>query len=70
MKLSHPPLTAEELKHRALLEEFEVSKKEIAAYRLKWITDLKRRDYMVELKESNQRVRPPSRSRGFGKALE
>jgi rubrerythrin len=40
---------AEERKHKALLEDFEGKKDKIAAYKLKWIPDLKRSDYMVEM---------------------
>ncbi|MGD2269944.1 MAG: ferritin family protein [Desulfobacterales bacterium] len=40
---------AEERKHKALLEEFESNKDKIAAYRLKWIPDMKRSDYMVDM---------------------
>ena len=40
---------AEERKHKALLEDFEGNKDKIAAYKLKWIPDLKRSDYMVEM---------------------
>ena len=40
---------AEERKHQALLEDFEGNKDKIADYSLKWIPDMKRSDYMVEL---------------------
>jgi rubrerythrin len=40
---------AEEHKHKTLLEEFESNKDKIAAYRLKWIPDMKRSDYMVDM---------------------
>ena len=40
---------AEERKHQALLEDFEGNKDKIADYSLKWIPDMKRSDYMVDL---------------------
>ncbi len=40
---------AEERKHQVLLEEFEASKEKIAEYELKWIPDMKRSDYMVDM---------------------
>jgi len=41
---------AEERKHQHLLENFEQNKEKVAAYKLKWIPDMKRSDYMVEMK--------------------
>ena len=41
---------AEERKHQTLLEGFESNKEKIAAYTLKWIPDMKRSDYMVDMK--------------------
>jgi rubrerythrin len=41
---------AQERKHQALLEDFEGNKEKVAAYKLKWIPDMKRSDYMVEMK--------------------
>jgi len=41
---------AEERKHQQLLENFEQNKEKVAAYKLKWIPDMKRSDYMVEMK--------------------
>jgi rubrerythrin len=41
---------AEERKHQAMLEHFEGSREKIKAYKLKWIPDIKRSDYMVEMK--------------------
>ena len=40
---------AEEQKHRVLLEEFEANKEKIAEYELKWIPDMKRSNYMVDM---------------------
>jgi len=40
---------AEERKHQVLLEEFEANKEKIAEYELKWIPDMKRSDYMVDM---------------------
>jgi rubrerythrin len=40
---------AEERKHQTLLEEFEANKEKIAEYELKWIPDMKRSDYMVDM---------------------
>ncbi len=40
---------AEERKHQVLLEEFEEKKGKIAEYELKWIPDMKRSDYMVDI---------------------
>jgi rubrerythrin len=40
---------AEERKHKALLEEFEGNKEKIEAYKLKWVPDMKRSDYAVEM---------------------
>lgn len=41
----------EERKHQKMLENFgkESVKKDIAAYKLKWITDLKRSDFVVDM---------------------
>ena len=39
----------EEKKHAALLRDFEGSKEKIADYKLKWIPDMQRSDYMVEM---------------------
>ncbi len=40
---------AEERKHQAMLEDFEGSREKIEAYKLKWVPDIKRSDYMVEM---------------------
>ena len=40
---------AEERKHQAMLEHFEGSREKIKTYKLKWIPDMKRSDYMVEM---------------------
>ncbi|MFZ0243380.1 MAG: ferritin family protein [Desulfobacterales bacterium] len=40
---------AEERKHQAMLENFEGSREKVEAYKLKWIPDIKRSDYMVEM---------------------
>ena len=39
----------EEQKHAALLRGFEGSQEKIAEYKLKWVPDMKRSDYMVEM---------------------
>ena len=40
---------SEEQKHAALLRDFEGSQEKIKAYKLKWIPDMKRSDYMVDM---------------------
>jgi len=40
---------AEERKHQAMLEDFEGSREKIKAYKLKWVPDIKRSDYLVEM---------------------
>ena len=40
---------AEERKHQALLENFSTDKEKIATYQFKWVPDMKRSDYMVDL---------------------
>jgi rubrerythrin len=40
---------AEERKHQVLLEKFEENREKIAEYELKWIPDMKRSDYMVDM---------------------
>ena len=39
----------EEEKHAALLRDFEGSQDKIAEYKLKWVPDMKRSDYIVEM---------------------
>lgn len=39
----------EEQKHAALLRDFEGSQEKIKEYKLQWIPDIKRSDYMVEM---------------------
>jgi rubrerythrin len=39
----------EERKHQVLLEKFEENREKIAEYELKWIPDMKRSDYMVDI---------------------
>jgi rubrerythrin len=39
----------EERKHQAMLENFSVNKEKIAEYKLEWITDIKRSDYLVDI---------------------
>jgi len=43
--------SAEEIKHKNFLEDLKKGKadEKVAAYELKWITDLKRSDYLVEM---------------------
>lgn len=40
---------AEERKHQTLLEKFSNDKEKLASYTFKWIPDMKRSDYMVDL---------------------
>ena len=40
---------AEERKHQALLENYEGNKEKLAEYKLEWIPDIKRSDYMVDI---------------------
>lgn len=49
-KKTFQEFAAEERKHQALLEDFESNKLKIKTYKLKWIPDMKRSDYMVEMK--------------------
>ena len=49
-KKTFQEFAAEERKHQALLEDFEGNKLKIKTYKLKWIPDMKRSDYMVERK--------------------
>ena len=39
----------EEKKHAALLRDFEGNREKISQYKLKWVPDIKRSDYMVEM---------------------
>ena len=39
----------EERKHHAMLEDFTINKEKIAEYKLEWITDIKRSDYLVDI---------------------
>jgi rubrerythrin len=49
-KKTFQEFAAEERKHQALLEDFEGNKLKIKTYKLKWVPDMKRSDYMVEMK--------------------
>jgi rubrerythrin len=49
-KKTFQEFAAEERKHQALLEDFEGSQEKIKDYKLKWVPDMKRSDYMVEMK--------------------
>jgi rubrerythrin len=49
-KKTFQEFAAEERKHQAMLEDFEGSKEKIKDYKLKWVPDMKRSDYMVEMK--------------------
>lgn len=40
---------AEERKHQSLLENYEGNKEKLAEYKLEWIPDIKRSDYMVDV---------------------
>ena len=40
---------AEERKHQALLENYEGNKEKLAEYKLEWVPDMKRSDYMVDV---------------------
>ncbi len=50
IKKSLEEMAEEEKKHAALLENLGKNKEIVEKYKLKWIPDLKRSDYMVELK--------------------
>jgi len=39
----------EERKHQAMLEDFSINKEKISKYKLEWITDIKRSDYLVDI---------------------
>ncbi|MDY6791136.1 MAG: ferritin family protein [Thermodesulfobacteriota bacterium] len=39
----------EERKHQAMLEDFSVNQDKISEYKLEWITDIKRSDYLVDI---------------------
>ena len=39
----------EEQKHQTMLEDFSINKEKIAEYKLEWITDIKRSDYLVDI---------------------
>ncbi len=49
-KKTFQEFAAEERKHQAMLEDFEGSKEKMTAYKLKWVPDIKRSDYTVEMK--------------------
>ncbi|MFC1504941.1 ferritin family protein [Thermodesulfobacteriota bacterium] len=40
---------AEERKHQSMLENYESNKEKMAEYKLEWIPDMKRSDYMVDV---------------------
>lgn len=40
----------EERKHQTMLEDFSINKDKISEYKLEWITDIKRSDYLVDIK--------------------
>ncbi len=40
----------EERKHQTMLEDFSTNKEKIAEYKLEWINDIKRSDYLVDIK--------------------
>jgi rubrerythrin len=48
-KKTFEEFAAEERKHAALLRDFESNKEKIEGYKLKWIPDMKRSDYMVDM---------------------
>ncbi len=39
----------EERKHQAMLEDFSTNQEKISEYKLEWITDIKRSDYLVDI---------------------
>ena len=39
----------EERKHQTMLEDFSVNQDKISEYKLEWITDIKRSDYLVDI---------------------
>jgi rubrerythrin len=48
-KKTFEEFAAEERKHANLLRDFENNQEKLAGYKLKWVPDMKRSDYMVEL---------------------
>jgi rubrerythrin len=48
-KKTFEEFAGEERKHRALLEGFLKGERDLSAYNFKWILDIKRSDYMVDL---------------------
>lgn len=49
VKQTFEEFAAEERKHQSLLENFEENKEKLAKYELKWIPDMKRSDYLVDI---------------------
>ena len=48
-KESFEEFAKEERKHQTMLENFSINKEKIAEYKLEWITDIKRSDYLVDI---------------------
>jgi len=48
-KESFEEFAKEERKHQTMLEDFSVNKEKINEYKLEWITDIKRSDYLVDI---------------------
>ena len=48
-KKTFEEFAAEERKHANLLRDFENNQEKLSGYKLKWVPDMKRSDYMVEL---------------------
>jgi len=48
-KKSFEEFAKEERKHQTMLEDFSINKEKIAEYKLTWITDIKRSDYLVDI---------------------
>ena len=46
-------MAQEEKKHQTMLENLENNKEELEKYTFKWIPDMKRSDYMIDLKYKN-----------------
>jgi len=49
VKQTFEEFAAEERKHQSLLENFEDNKEKLDKYELKWIPDMKRSDYLVDI---------------------
>lgn len=48
-KKTFQEFAAEERKHQTMLEDFEGNQEKIKEYKLKWVPDIKRSDYLVDM---------------------